>query len=183
MTLVKRPSIEKLRELFEYDPETGILKWADGRRSGQIAGYTKPHGRTFYRIIEIEGVNYRAHIIAFALHRGRWPDLDIVHKNRNCLDNRADNLREASHTENMQNARRNSEFKGVYTRDKNPAARIHILGKNVHLGAFKSKRDATLAYNRAAILAFGEFARTNFLAHESEHVILSERVLKRLSIQ
>ena len=48
------------------------------------------------------------------------------------------------------------------------------------LGEFDTERDAALAYGRAAIWLQGE-AETNFCPEESEHVILSDQVIRQIN--
>jgi hypothetical protein len=98
------------------------------------------------------------------------PDgLLIDHRNHNGLDNRSENLRLATTSENLQNARKSSarttsKFKGV---DRVKAtgkwrARIAVAGKRLFLGSFTSELDAAEAYDAAAKLYFGDFACLNF---------------------
>ena len=90
----------------------------------------------------------------------------IDHINGNVLDNRKSNLRLATHTQNMQNAKKHngkvtSLHKGVSKILNRWRARITINGITKHLGMFKSEEDAAIAYNIAAQQAFKEFARLN----------------------
>jgi hypothetical protein len=93
----------------------------------------------------------------------------IDHKNRNGLDCRASNLRVADNSlnhANMDKMRKptSSRFKGVHwrkTRNK-WAAEIKVKYRRLKLGCYIDEREAALAYDRAAIQHFGEFAKTNF---------------------
>lgn len=92
----------------------------------------------------------------------------VDHRNRNGLDNRRANLREATHAENMRNrglGRNNtSGFKGVswHTTGKKWQAKIKVDGKGRHLGLFRTAEEAALAYDVAALELHGEFAWLNF---------------------
>lgn len=88
------------------------------------------------------------------------------HKNHNGLDNRKLNLRLATHSQNSQNRRtqhlNKTGYKGLYRNGGNQwAVKIGINGKKVYLGTFKTKEQAALAYNEAALEHFGEFACLN----------------------
>lgn len=95
---------------------------------------------------------------------GVWVD----HRNGNRLDNRRENLRLATPSENCRNSAmcrrttRSSQFKGVFwiARLSKWSAQIRV-GKR-HLGVFLSEIDAALAYDVAARAHFGEFACVNF---------------------
>lgn len=93
----------------------------------------------------------------------------VDHKNRDGLDNRRNNLRKCTPSQNNSNsvAKRNSTsgFKGIYwdKHNKKWRATISIQGYPKHLGRFKNKVDAARAYNEAAIKHYGEFARINIL--------------------
>jgi hypothetical protein len=85
----------------------------------------------------------------------------------NGLDNRIDNLRLASPTENIRNRRKpsrkglTSRYKGVsWQPDKRKwRARIVVNKRPHHLGYFESQEEAWTAYCEAATRFFKEFAR------------------------
>ena len=106
------------------------------------------------------------------MHRlilGIGDDSMVDHANGNGLDNRRDNLRIASHSQNAMNKRKaggTSRFKGVLLSSAGTwQANIWINGRSVYLGRHRSEEAAALAYDRAALSSFGEFAKTNF-SHE-----------------
>ena len=93
----------------------------------------------------------------------------VDHKNRNTLDNRIDNLRVATHSQNQFNKTKTSEktssqFVGVYLEKSSRlwATKISHHGKSIWLGRFKSESAAAHAYDRAARKYHKEFARLNF---------------------
>jgi hypothetical protein len=91
----------------------------------------------------------------------------IDHINGNRLDNRKENLRVCTQSQNLQNATKrsgtSSTYKGVhFVFAKNKwQARINLAFGAVHLGYFSVEEDAAKAYNLAAIKHFGNFARLN----------------------
>ena len=97
--------VVRLKELVDYDSETGIFtwkprKWAYGAKAGTEAGWRDWKG---YVIITLDRVNYRAHRLAWLYMTGEWPSQDVDHKDRNKANNRWINLREATRSQNMGN--------------------------------------------------------------------------------
>lgn len=96
------------------------------------------------------------------------PKSVIDHINGNGLDNRRENLRICTVSQNAMNRtrQRNNKtgFKGVsYDRvRKKFKACIHLDGKTKHLGMFLDSKEAALAYDSAAVQFFGKFAVLNF---------------------
>jgi len=167
MTHVERNiDIADVRQWLRYDPETGHLwwlRWPGGKaRLDQPAGTTRPDGR---RQIKVCGRAFKAHRVCWSLHYGAWPEGDIDHINADPADNRLENLREATKTENNRNQCKrtgcSSGLKGV-TWDKRWRkwrAHIRVHGKLIRLGAFDDEYEAHLAYCRAADAYFGDFRR------------------------
>jgi hypothetical protein len=96
------------------------------------------------------------------------PKQEVDHINGNGLDNRRKNLRACTHKQNIANmrpGRRNkSGFRGViqYKDHKGWAARIGRSGiPGYHLGFFKTKKLAAIAYNKEAKKRYGNFAYKN----------------------
>lgn len=94
-------------------------------------------------------------------------DQFVDHKDGNPLNNTRSNLRIASSQQNSRNREKQSNntsgCKGVSwcKRRKKWQARIWIDRKEFHLGYFSVLKEASDAYDAAAILHFGEFARPN----------------------
>lgn len=148
-------SAEVVRDILSYEPETGIFKWrkkTGNVRAGYVAGTL---GRCGYVIISIKRRTYKAHRLAWLHVTGSWPTDEIDHKNRIKTDNRFQNLRDCSGTENQHNTGLRSDNKsgnrGVRYDAKRGKweSRIRLCGKILHLGRFLSERDAVTAYQEA----------------------------------
>lgn len=156
-------SHERLKSLIEYDPETGQWKWLIARRgvaAGSIPNNISTGGR---RRISIDRVSYLSSRLAWFYMTGNWPTDDIDHHNRIRDDDRWENLRLATRSQNLANRRkRRSGLKGVtfYKRHrKKPwSACISDKGKRIHLGYYESEVEAHQVYLEAAKAHYGEFA-------------------------
>jgi len=81
-----------LKELFEYNPETGNfirLVARGGIASGTVAGCKTSGG---YIQIRVNGIDYKASRLAVLYMTGEFPENIIDHKNRICHDNRWDSV-------------------------------------------------------------------------------------------
>lgn len=147
-------SRERLQEVLDYDPDTGIFKWKASRKGvtvGAVTGKTNSKG---YRQIGIDMTLYLSHRLAWVYMTGVWSAKEIDHINGVKVDNRFINLREATATQNQQNSRSSrgsSVFRGVswsaYANKWN--AKIRLNGKSQHLGYFEDENEAAEAYQSA----------------------------------
>ena len=100
---------------------------------------------------------------------GKIEGFEIDHKDGNGLNNRRENLRHVTHTQNTQNKapykKTSSRYKGVsWNKWANKwVSTIVIDGKYYYLGYYKSERDAAWVYNVWAESFFGEYTRLNVL--------------------
>lgn len=93
---------EKLRRVFEYNPDTGTItrKVRMGNYpAGTLCG--GPLGK--YLKVTYQGQQYLLHRLAWLIHTGDEPPPQIDHKNRDGRDNRWDNLRASCPSTNQCN--------------------------------------------------------------------------------
>ncbi|MFN8861982.1 MAG: HNH endonuclease [Gemmatimonadaceae bacterium] len=114
-----------------------------------------------YAETSIGGARVFMHSMLIAVPRGRVVD----HRNRDRTDNRRENLRSASASENAANRGRrrnaNEPFVGVrQTASGRWQARVGERGR--HLGVFDTAEEAARARDEAARGEYGDFATLNF---------------------
>lgn len=95
------------------------------------------------------------------------PNKQVDHINHNTLDNRKQNLRICTRSQNQMNRtpseNTSSKYKGVHwcKQGKKWRAQIQINGKRLSLGLYKTEIEASCAYNVAAKILFGKFVKRN----------------------
>lgn len=145
-------TLERLKELLYYNPETGIftrlVSASVGTYAGDIAGNLNADG---YVQLCIDYKIYRAHRLAWFYMTGEWPTKQVDHKDGIRSNNVFSNLRSASNAENCQNQRKphkdsSSGFLGVSKKGYKWRSAITINGKQVVLGYFKTPELASEAY-------------------------------------
>lgn len=108
----------------------------------------------------------RAPILMHRFILGAEKGQQVDHVNGDGLDNRRENLRFSTQSENLQNmhaGRGSSKFKGVgwFESSGKWRAKTKFNGKYIHIGLFSSEIEAAKAYNEKALELFGEFACLN----------------------
>ena len=88
------PVVERLHQAFNYNPQTGWFVWLIGQRKGYVAGSYNTDG---YIIIQLDGMSYMAHRLAYKYVHGVDPINEIDHDNNQRDCNRLDNLVECTH--------------------------------------------------------------------------------------
>ncbi len=143
---------KKLKELLDYDPETGVFTNRVSRGwsavKGEVVGCKVGGG---YLTVTIKGRFYVLHRLAFLYMEGYLPEHEVDHLNGNPADNSWKNLRHVSHMCNMQNRgvfKTNvSGFPGVSwdAREEKWDVRGSVNRRQQHLGRYEDLLDAALA--------------------------------------
>lgn len=125
---------------YKKDVGTKIKK---GSKAGSISGCSF-HG---YIITKINYKTYTVHRLIFAMHNRYFPPL-IDHIDRNKINNKIENLREATNSENLINSKlskkNTSGYKGVRYNKKNKkwTAIICRNYKQSYIGSFDTPEEA-----------------------------------------
>ena len=166
-------TVEELRTLIRYEPETGLFTWLprtgtrkkvgawNGKNAGQVAGWVTTGG---YIVLEFKGLGkFKAHRVAWLFCTGEWPKDEIDHINGKTSDNRIANLREANRSQNQANQKTTkavSGIKGVHWDKVNKKWRAEIMINYRHIngGRYATKEEALVRYQELSRQYFGEFA-------------------------
>ena len=148
-----------VKHLLHYDPLTGVWTWMNPLprskvRRGDVAGSVDSNGRRKIRIAS--GFYYSARL-AWLYMTGEWPKEQIDHINRIKDDDRWENLREASQSQNSYNrkwAEQGGELRGI--REHGRQWRVDIGGK--HLGLYRTLEEAKEVRDQALKRLAGPFA-------------------------
>lgn len=150
-------SQERLLELFNYNPDSGIFIELTKRKNkniGDILGTMSGQG---YLVGVVDKKQYKLHRLAYLYMTGEIPD-KIDHKNHITTDNRWKNLRNVSAFDNMQNTkmsvRNTSGCVGVFWNKTNLRweSRINVNKKRIFLGSFELYHEAVNARKNAEVL-------------------------------
>jgi hypothetical protein len=156
---------ETAKRVFNYDPETGILRWAiynNKAYPGKIAGHPNSAG---YLKVTYNYTSYQVPDVIWLIIYGKKPDGIIDHIDLDNSNNRLKNLRDATYSQNaanrMPDKRNKSGHVGVFydTSRFKWLANIMKDGKTIHIGRYNSLEEAVEARRNKQQELFGEFAR------------------------
>lgn len=171
------PGADVLHEMFYYDGEKLWWKrrpashFANARaekifntsHAGNEAGRVDKNGR---RAVKVFAKYQYVHRVIWAMNRGDVPKI-IDHVDGNPLNNSLDNLRPATHSQNMANSKPRKRMagqlgvpRGVFKmKSGRYKAVLCNLGKITHLGCFATAEEAAYVRNKAAVNTHAAFAR------------------------
>ena len=131
-----------VRSFFDYS--NGELTWKINKGRAKIGGKASINS-TGYKVFKINQKTYLEHRLIWAWHFDETP-MFLDHKNGNFLDNRIENLRPATHQQNMCNRKtpkhNKSGVKGVHRSGNKWVAQVTKNRTIYHLGRFDDLQDA-----------------------------------------
>jgi len=150
---------------FKYGDRTILIDDDDFEKINKFKWYVTKTVQNKYYISTSKGQTLHRFIIDCP--RG----MEVDHINGNTFDNRKENLRICSHSQNCKNRIKSlkessSMYKGVSLnkRDMLWHAYIRIDRTRRHLGYFENENEAAIAYNKAALMYYGDFANLNIIS-------------------
>ena len=157
------PTSERLKEKYNYDSETGKLTRRIKTREcpvGSDPTWIDPQG---YHKLDVDRKIIAAHRVVWIYMVGSIPEsMEIDHINGVRSDNRIENLRLVTKSQNRFNtgvrSNNKSGYKGVCKQKGNRyVANIMIRGKTIRLGSYATAQEASAAYIEKAKELQGEF--------------------------
>lgn len=154
------PSLDILKTLFKYNPSTGVMvrifKSGTVKRTGRIH-------RTGYMEVTVQGKLYMLHRVAWYLHTDTDPeDLQVDHKDRDKLNNKFNNLRLATQSQNNCNRviskNSSTKSKGIDFHRGKYRARIRVNNTRTTVGYFSTLEKAKEALAKARKTLHKEYA-------------------------
>ena len=162
---MKYPTQKYLKEYFNYDPTTGALLYKHKVRFHEAntkAGILTKQG---YRMVKVGGRTMAASWVVWIYHTGKIPKNELDHANMVRSDDRFENLREATRSQNCMNRVKKVSkwgYRGVKNNKKRFTASLTKDQKLYYFGTYDTREEAARAYDAGARIHFGEFAILNF---------------------
>lgn len=149
---------QKLEERFDFDTENGVIRYRisiKGIKAGDAAGVRRADG---YVRVKIEGRAYFAHRLIYFMATGKQPEY-LDHINGDKSDNRIENLREATNSQNMCNHQKRQPV-GVFLRGRKWHGRVMKDYKTYRIQPSESRETAEMLLSELRDNLHGEFAKT-----------------------
>lgn len=152
---------DRVKKLITYDPLSGEVTWninISGIKKGSKAGSisTDKSGRKYHNI-RLDTFAFRTHRIIYLYMTGKFPKGLVDHLNGDTLDNRWENLKDVTHSENARNCSKRKDNTSGYTgvnwrNDTNKwQVSINENNKKHNLGCFTNLEDAVAARKKAEV--------------------------------
>ena len=149
---------KNVQEIFEYRAAEGALYWRHrtrGHAAGVLAGCKRRDG---YQEVRFGGKSYLLHRLIWCHVYGQMPIAYIDHIDGDKSNNRVENLRDVSHTVNVQNSEKPAGklSAGVGKSYNKYFAQIQSNGERKYLGLFSTELEAAQAYQNARAVLHAE---------------------------
>jgi len=175
MAALTLPSADRIRELFSYSPESGLLTRRPRPRSDfwSEAAFVAWNQRFCNKPIvrkgtgpiqvRVDGKCYLAHRLIFKLQTGTDPTADVDHRNVTPNDNRWTNLRAATRQQNRFNVHPNKTnkigIKGISSRQMRYGTAYHVSVNGKYRGSYRDLPTAIRVRDEIGQQEHGEFFR------------------------
>lgn len=147
---------------LDVDASLGKCTWIDATKNHRpLNGKEAGCPRDGYWIIKFNGIPYKRSYLIYCATHGVWPSEIIDHINGDSLDDRAENLREATLTQNNWNHRTRAKSTslpmGIRELSGRFQARIAKDKKTFYLGSFATVEEAHSVYTTKRKELFNDY--------------------------
>lgn len=152
---------QEILKCIEY--RDGVLYWKNDRNFKVKAGDKVGANCLGYLRFKLFGKTFANHRVIYFMHHGNFPEV-VDHIDRDTLNNRIENLRAATKSDNKCNSKPHKDRKAKGSYLLNTGRYMSVIqknGKREYLGVFDTAEEAQNAYAIAAIRVHGEFARAS----------------------
>ncbi len=164
----------KKRPVYHFYDELTQRKW-NTRHSGKEAGTSHEYGKKIWgkrnRVVFVfngKTVGIFRYNIIWALYNNEWPEIELDHENRDQLDDKIENLRHVTSSQNRMNSDKSSQNTSGYVgvnllRNGKWQAKIKIKRNLISLGCYETFNEAVEAKKEAELKYFGSFRLGGYL--------------------
>lgn len=150
-----------VRDYLDCDYETGQLTWRVRPNNRRFT--TRYAGTEAFTAVESNGYRrgsinnqlFRRHQVVWCHYHGKWPTDPIDHKRGVVAGDGIENLEQKPHKLNCRNQKLRSTNKtgvmGVTPYGDRFRVNISVDGKNIHIGIYDTKKEATAARKQAEL--------------------------------
>ena len=149
---------EWCRQVFDYEPSTGILRWKVNRANAKAGAEAGTLHRDGYRVVRALGKFRRVHRVIWLMSYGEWPKSSVDHINGDTTDNRIENLRCVTVAQNQWNRVKPNGGVFWHKTNKRWTVSLQVNGRLMHFGSFIDKSAAAEVAAKAIKEHHGEYA-------------------------
>ena len=143
--------------------------WFDELSQHKWQAHYDPKMRSFYAV-RTSYVDGKKRVVMHSVIAKTPKGMLTDHINHDTLDNREENLRVCTCSQNQMNSKmrenNTSGYRGAYKKKNRYYALIQIKKQSIYLGSYSTMEDAARAYDAAAKRLHGEYAKLNFAERE-----------------
>ena len=157
---------EKILDIFSYNGSEYVVS-LEAATKYNISFSTNKIG---YTRVRIDGQNAMLHRVVWFLYNHDWPKDCVDHIDGNPKNNSIENLREATHQQNMANSKGKNRWKRYRKTKYGYVTMISCNKQHYYLGTYEREEQAAYAYNVAAKMLFGNYAKLNDIGYQEKAI-------------
>jgi len=157
---------DKIFDIFSHNGHELIMS-VDAATKYSVSFSTNKIG---YTRVRIDGQNVLLHRLVWFICNFDWPKDYIDHIDGNPRNNSIENLREVNHQQNMANSKGKNKWKRYRKTPYGYVTMISCNKNHYYLGTYEREEQAAYAYNVAAKILFGNYAKLNDINYKEKAI-------------